>query len=61
MELQQAMNGIAIRYCASQFVPDNGIFDGDTQQAVRQFQEGLGLPVTGVVDETTWQRIFELL
>ena len=55
------MNGIAIRYCVADFVPENGIFDNDTQQAVLSFQEGLGLPATGVVDEETWVKIFDLL
>ena len=61
LQLQQAMNGIAIRYCVADFVPENGIFDNDTQQAVLSFQEGLGLPATGVVDEETWVKIFDLL
>ena len=61
LSLQQAMNGIALRYCVYDFVSENGIYDQDTQQAVREFQQGLGLPVTGVVDEETWRGIFNLL
>ena len=41
-------------------IPDQK-YDDQTAYAVRLFQEGLGLPVTGVVDEETWQRIYELL
>ena len=61
MQLQQAMNGVAIRYCVADFVPVNGIFAEDTELAVIAFQEGLNLPQTGVVDEETWNRIFALL
>ena len=61
LQLQEAMNGIAIRYCVADFVPTDGIFDSDTQQAVIEFQNGLGLPATGVVDEDTWTHIFALL
>ena len=61
MQLQQLMNQVAVLYCAAEFVPVDGVFGETTDQAVRLFQEGLGLPVTGVVDEETWQRIYELL
>ncbi len=61
MQLQQAMNGIAVRYCVADFVPDDGVFDEATEAAVLQFQAGLGLPQTGVVTEETWNEIFALL
>jgi len=32
----------------------DGIFGALTEQAVRQFQQSLGLPATGQVDEVTW-------
>lgn len=32
-----------------------GIYDDDTKEAVRRFQEKYGLPVTGIVDHTTNQ------
>ena len=32
-----------------------GNYDGETKEAVRMFQEKYDLPVTGVVDHTTWQ------
>ncbi len=39
----------------------SGAIDGDfgrrTERAVRQFQRQQGLPVTGVVDETTWRAL----
>ena len=61
MQLQLLMNEVAVLYCAADFVPVDGVFGASTEQAVRLFQEGLGLPVTGVVDEETWQRIYEQL
>ena len=58
MQLQLLMNEVAVLYCAADFVPVDGVFGASTDQAVRLFQEGLGLPITGVVDEETWQRIY---
>lgn len=34
-----------------------GIYDQETEDAVRKFQEIFNLPVTGVVNKTTWYRI----
>lgn len=34
-----------------------GIYDEETEQAVRKFQEIFTLPVTGVVDKATWYKI----
>ena len=57
-ELQTYMNDIAARFCVSYFVPDDGIFGASTQDAVMQFQAGFLLPVTGIVDEATWDAIY---
>ena len=59
--LQQAMNGIAQLYCVADFVPNDGVYGTETTSAVTAFQQGLGLPATGVVDRTTWDAIFALL
>ena len=59
--LQQAMNGIAQRYCVADFVPIDGVYGPETTSAVTAFQQGLGLPATGVVDRATWDAIFALL
>ena len=37
-------------------VPD-GIYGNQTQRAVSDFQQQRGLPVTGVADQATWERI----
>ena len=34
-----------------------GIYDQETEQAVRKFQEIFNLPVTGIVDKGTWYKI----
>ncbi|MEG2595128.1 MAG: peptidoglycan-binding protein, partial [Ruthenibacterium sp.] len=57
-ELQTYMNDIAARFCVSYFVPSDGIFGTSTEDAVKQFQTGFGLPVTGIVDEATWDAIY---
>ena len=56
--LQRYMNGIASRFCVAWFVPESGIFDEITLNAVKEFQEGFGLPVTGLVDRATWDAIY---
>ena len=39
--------------------PVDGIYDRATEEAVRRFQSAAGLPVTGRVDQDTWERLFE--
>ena len=39
-------------------MPDTGIFDEQTLYAVQQFQEGFGLPATGLVDKATYEAIY---
>ena len=38
--------------------PVDGIYDRATEEAVRRFQSAEGLPVTGRVDQITWERLF---
>ena len=42
---------------AGQPVQIDGSFGAETQAAVLQFQTAHGLPVTGIVDEATWQAL----
>ena len=37
-----------------------GIYDQTTQNAVRDFQRVNGLPVTGTVDEATWNKLYQV-
>ena len=39
-------------------LPVDGVFDRATEEAVRRFQTGEELPVTGRVDQQTWERLF---
>ena len=40
-------------------LPVDGVFDRATEEAVRRFQTSEGVPVTGRVDQETWERLFE--
>ena len=58
LTVQNRLNRIAINYPAIPFITlPEGVFNDDTQQAVRIFQQTFGLPVNGVVDRDTWYRI----
>ena len=39
-------------------LPIDGIFDSATEEAVRRFQKSEELPVTGRVDQKTWEMLF---
>lgn len=39
-------------------VPIDGIYDTQTAQAIRAFQQKYALPVTGIVDQATWEAIY---
>jgi peptidoglycan hydrolase-like protein with peptidoglycan-binding domain len=45
-------------YALPMITPD-GIYGEDTRRAVSQFQEIIGLPVTGIVDKATWDALYE--
>lgn len=55
--LQQYLNTISLTHISITPVPVTGTFDEATVQAVREYQTFAGLPVTGQVDETTWNSI----
>lgn len=56
--LQNALNKIRGSYPALPLIRNaNGIFDEDTKAAVRKFQSIFNLPVTGIVNFSTWYRI----
>ena len=55
---QQQLNRISQNYPAIPKINiTTGIFDVDTQNAVKKFQEIFNIPITGTVDKTTWYRI----
>lgn len=56
--LQIELNRISDNYPAIPKIENvNGVFGVDTENAVRKFQEIFNIPVTGVVDKSTWYRI----
>ncbi len=58
---QQELNRIGRNYPAIPKIDiTTGIFDVQTQNAVKKFQEIFNIPVTGNVDKQTWYRIKEL-
>ncbi len=56
--LQNRLNRIGITYTEIPFIllPD-GVFDAETQNAVKAFQRIFGLPQSGIADSETWYRI----
>ncbi|MFA6782539.1 MAG: peptidoglycan-binding protein [Sedimentibacter sp.] len=56
--MQIRLNTIATNYPAIPKIPNpTGTFDEATQEAVRQFQGVFNLPVTGIIDKSTWYMI----
>ena len=58
--MQTYLNVISRRYPSITPVTQDGIFGGDTERAVLEFQRATRLNPTGVIDVTTWERIVEL-
>ena len=59
-QMQEQINVIAGAYPAISKVSVDGIYGPGTAAAVREFQSVFGLPVTGVVDYSTWYKISEI-
>lgn len=60
-QIQQSLERIRRNFPAIPSIPVvDGVFDPDTQEAVRVFQQVFNMPVTGVVDKATWYRIKEI-
>ena len=66
-ELKYGMAGEAVRFlqqfliCYGYFLPFNGQFDYQTEQAVMFFQSSSGLIADGVVGKDTWRAICDAL
>ncbi len=60
LKLQQQMVTVASRYCTPFFVPENGFFDLETEEAIKSFQKNLNLVPTGIADKPTWEGIFSI-
>ncbi len=58
LAIQRDLKRIAKNYPAIPKInTDLGIYDKETEDAVKKFQEIFSLPVTGVVDKATWYKI----
>jgi len=58
--IQQAINKIAPNYPGRLWtLSDDGIFGNMTRDAIFAFQSIFGLPITGVVNQATWDRLMQ--
>lgn len=58
-ELQFYLRTIQLAYGERNLINPDGIYGSETTEAVRRFQQQFNLPVTGMVDRATWDRIYE--
>ena len=58
--LQGYLNVITTAYPFLPSVNPNGVFDANTAEAVRAFQEYFGLDVSGIVAASTWNKIADV-
>ncbi len=58
-QLQRFLRQISYHEPSVSPPPIDGIFASDTQQALRDFQAWQHLPVTGIADRETWERLYE--
>lgn len=58
-ELQSYLRVIERERTGYSDIPVDGVYGNTTAAAVRQFQQDMGLPVTGVVDRVTWEQIYQ--
>lgn len=59
-QMQEQLDVISRSFPAIPRVTADGIFGAETQAAVRAFQRVFDIPVTGVVDFTTWYKISQI-
>lgn len=59
-QIQEQLQRIARVYTAIPVITPDGIYGPATRAAVAAFQRTFGLPVTGIIDFTTWYKISEL-
>ena len=58
LAIQRDLRRIRKNYPAIPDIPDNpGIYNQETESAVKKFQEIFNLPITGIVDKGTWYKI----
>lgn len=57
-EVQYFLNVLSAYYNTIPSVDINGILDTQTRIAIMEFQKTIGLPITGIVDESTWSTMY---
>ncbi|MEG0614627.1 MAG: peptidoglycan-binding protein [Oscillospiraceae bacterium] len=57
IQVQNFLRGVALSNKKIPSVIPDGIYGAETQNAVKIFQEEYGLPITGEVDEATWNEL----
>lgn len=57
--LQYFLTLLSLYYKTIPQVPITGIYDKDTRTSVLEFQKTVGLPTTGIVDPTTWGKLYD--
>jgi peptidoglycan hydrolase-like protein with peptidoglycan-binding domain len=55
--IQNALHELSRIYEGLEGVPQSGVYDADTANAVQEFQRVYGLPPTGAVDRATWNAL----
>ncbi len=60
MQVQEQLARISRSYPAIPTITPDGIYGPATREAVEKFQAIFGLPVTGVIDYSTWYKISEI-
>ncbi len=58
--LQTYLRLVSYHYPTVSPPPVDGIFGADTETSLSQFQELVGLPITGRADRTTWETLYAL-
>ena len=58
--LQRYLRQLSYHYPEITPPPIDGIFDSDTERALREFQAMQGLPVTGRADRRTWDELYTM-
>jgi len=57
--IQYYLNVVGAFYDVIPRILINGVFDEETDRAVRAYQQAFGLPVDGVVGRQTWQSLYD--
>lgn len=58
--LQRYLRQLSYHYPSIPPAPIDGIFESDTERALRAFQALRALPITGIADRKTWEELYDL-